>query len=185
MEIPQVLNTLQLEKLPPADVLEEIIEEEVFHLRDYFLRNPVVKPLYSSRIRKLNNLLEIQNEYCEVKNITQEREIIDLSLSEENLLHLIQSFENSQADMKIRISATMDIEILISHVKRYIDLQEDFENKFKRCYSLEYPLSSPNYQVKLADQLTTGTVIRLLVLGKMEDAYPLLEKEFARILLIS
>ena len=67
MEISQVLNILQLTEMPPSDVLENLVEDEVFHLRDYFLRNPVVKQLYVARIRKLNKLLEIQEHYLKNK----------------------------------------------------------------------------------------------------------------------
>lgn len=100
MEISQVLNTLQLTEIPPKDVLEEIVEDHIFQLRDYFLRNPVVKQLYAARIRKLNRLFEIQEQYINSKENKSLDLYEDIKLIGSDFLDLLKDFETNQSILR-------------------------------------------------------------------------------------
>ena len=185
MEISQVLNALQLNELPPKDVLEEILKEEVFHLRDYFLRNPVVKPLYIARIRKLETLLKIEEEYL-FSNLTTVVEFVETEKTQNvEILEALKHFEKGQSNLRVQLASTLEIAVLIKIAQALINLQMEFEQEFKLLFENQFSPKKSLERVQLADQLPTGEVIRFIQAGDLNSAIPLMKKEYNRILLVT
>tara|TARA_B100000795_G_scaffold267583_1_gene252744 strand:- start:30021 stop:30578 length:558 start_codon:yes stop_codon:yes gene_type:complete len=184
LEISQVLNTLQLTEMPPSDVLEELVEDEVFHLRDYFLRNPVVKQLYTARVRKLNKLLEIQKHYINNKECKSSEVSESIKLVGSDFLEVLQDFEKNQSNLRGQLAATLTIWRLIEIVETLIQLQQEYEKQFKLIFEKNFSGFKASVPVKLSDHLATGEVIRFLQQKDLEAARPSIEKEYSRILLI-
>lgn len=184
MEISQVLNTLQLTEMPPKDVLEEIVEDHIFQLRDYFLRNPVVKQLYAARIRKLNRLFEIQEQYINNNEHKSLDVYEDIKLIGLDFLDLLKDFEKNQSILRGQLASTLCIRRLIKTVETLIQLQQEYELQFKLIFEKKFSGFSDLVPVKLSEHLATGEVIRFLQQKDLEAARPLIEKEYSRILLI-
>ncbi len=184
MEISQVLNILQLTEMPPRDVLEDLMEDEVFHLRDYFLRNPVVKQLYMARVRKLNKLLEIQEHYLKNKVCHYSESFEDIKLIGLDFLDILKDFEKNQSILRSQLASTLCVRRLIKIVESLIQLQQEYEMKFKLIFENTFSGFNDFAPVKLADHLSTGEAIRFLQQKDLEAARPLIEKEYSRISLI-
>ncbi len=178
-----ILQVLDLEKMPPADILEEIVEEKIFELRDYFLRNPVVPVLYNSRLRRLKSLAEIQLELSS-KNNPETLSLEFPSLDSSSLTALIKSYQSGLAVQRTFLAQTLNAQRIKQIVQEIISFQKQFEQHFAQLIKTEHPEIEPlEEQVKQADQLDTGVVLFKLK-TKPEEALSLLRKEYSRILLI-
>ena len=170
---------LDLESWPPLEVLEEIIEEEVFQFRDYFLRNPVIPVLYKSRIRKLEKLQNIQNTFLEKTVLTKELQQISKPEHHE-LKEILRYLESQLALTRQKMSATLSPAEIASLANQMIEIQSHFEDSFlTHCHAQN--ILPAEEKVMAADQIKTGRALNYIESGNHTELKPLLEKELKRI----
>ena len=170
---------LDLESWPPLEVLEEIIEEEVFQFRDYFLRNPVIPVLYKSRIRKLEKLQNIQNTFLEKTELALNSQPISTPELKE-LKTILRFLESQLALTRQKISATLTPADVAFLANQMIEIQSHFEESFKNhCHAQN--ISPAKEKVMAADQIKTGLALNYIESGNHKELKPLLEKELKRI----
>jgi len=171
---------LELSSFPPTEVLEEIIEEQVFSIKDYLLRNPIVKALFLSRSRKLTQLAEILSFHA--GSTPPDLPMAKLPNPPSELIDLLRWHEASLNSFRLSVSGTSHPALVNHLLLGMINFQKTFEDQF--LLSTEH-LALPRVEkIKQADQLETGPVIRMLISGKLEQVSTYLAKERSRILLI-
>lgn len=184
MEESRVKLILNLEKIPPKDVLTEILEEEIFPIRNYFLRNPVIKVLFKSRIRKLLQYQEIETKYigekahADLKELEKDNTIVGGDFRE-----LFRSFELKMSKLKVRMSSEMAPGRVAILAQEMIDVQEAFELNFVSIYDQwEHSQKIKNdITVKAADQISTGKALRLLTGKVSPELIQMISNEYVRI----
>lgn len=179
MEKHEALLILNLETWPPADVLEELIEDEIFQLRDYFLRNPVIPALYKSRIRKLEKLKEIQSTFLDSQE-TATTEELELRPQVNELADLLRFLESGLASQRRKLSATLNPVQLVIHIKNMLRIQEVYEKEFvAHCNAKNIQPAAED--IKAADQLNTGLALKFIRSEDESSLRKLVEKELKRI----
>jgi len=170
---------LNLETWPPHDVLEEILEDEVFNLRDYFLRNPVVPVLYKSRIRKLKKLQEILETFLKKTETTFELAEIQDSKSND-LREILRFLESHLSRVRQQIAQSLNPVHLAQLAENMIKIQLKFEELFKTyCYAEN--IKPAQEEVKAAQHINTGLGLKFIETQNQKDLTSLLEKELKRI----
>ena len=179
MEKEEAKLILNLEKWPPADVLAEMVELEVFSLRDYFLRNSVIPVLYKSRIRKLLKLQKLQESFFSASSSSLNVEPL-VKPEAKTLKELFRFLESQLAASRQKISKTLDPSHLECLAEKMIEIQSFFEENFKN-YCEKNNIQPAPEEVKAADHINTALALRYIKNQNQEALLPLLEKEFRRI----
>ncbi len=172
---------LNLSSFPPKEILEEILEQEVFHLRDYFLRNPVVEVLFNSRIRKLNQLVEIHSSFLCSNQVDQYNPKFTLSKSK-TLEELFSEVERAFTYLRGEMSQGLNSKTIATLAQQMIEVQKEYEEQFLSIYKSRQIEKAENTQIKAADQISTGRALMLLKSGSSEELNFMLAKEYQRIL---
>ncbi len=170
--------------MPPKDVLLDIIEEEVFHTRDYFLRNPVISVLFRSRIRKLNQLSDIRKFYfSESPPLLDKRETITPRLN--SFLDLFKRLEKELSIVKVEMSSNLNPSDVAILAEKMVLIQNIYEANYLKLYLETYSIDDRCEIVKAADHIPSGLTIRMLEESNEEEKLLLmLRKEYARIKLL-
>ncbi|MFK7757737.1 MAG: hypothetical protein AB8B53_12475 [Flavobacteriales bacterium] len=171
---------LNLTSFPPIDILEEIIEEEVFQLRDYFLRNPVVGVLYNSRLRKLKQLEEVKSTFLRSNEHSPNIPSFNL-IQSKNMKLLFSELERAFTRLRGEMSRGLDPKTIATLAEKMINVQAEYEQKFIELYQVQSKEEVPEVPVKAADQISTGRALILLKQGNSDELSDLLTKEYFRI----
>lgn len=152
------MGVLDLVEAPPAEELAELLEEQVFGIRDYFIRNAVVPELYHSRIRRLHRLKEageaLGHRYDDAAAKVYE------NLSNHALLtDLLRDFERTMALLRQAISSTLHPVEIGALAGRMVDVQLTYEEAF---YTLTQGMSFSETEVRATDHADTGRLLHLL-----------------------
>ncbi len=156
MDVHTALAHLELIDHPPEDVLEELLEERCFDLRDYFLRNPVIPELYASRVRRLQRIAEAAEALGFHWAARPPKPLIVLGRTA-SLAELLKRFEAEQAVLRSRLSASLHPIELADLAEAMVALQLDYEAGF---FELTRAFGTTDEAVKAADHLDTGRLLR-------------------------
>ncbi len=173
------LQILQLDIKPPVDDLREIAEDQLFDLRDYFLRNPVIRELYENRIARIERIATATETLGYSFGQNQPPEIPKVDFSSLDLSELLRQFEQSLAMARLVLSSTLHPIVLTETCTSMIALQTSFEAQFIK---LTAHISPYDGAVRAAEHVDTGRLLRALSSGYRPDAELLISKERRRIL---
>lgn len=157
------------------DVLDRV-EEKVFELRDFFLRQSIHPVLFSGRRHRLESILK-------AKNALLQQAIVPLALQYENALDstaflpLLETYSSALMQLRLKVSLSLLPEVLIPIVDAMIQLQIAFEQDFLNL-GKDLPEVAPPKQTEAID---LGKVIYQLKKG--EEVSFALAREKARIML--
>ena len=160
MDAQTALFHLDLVEQPPLDVLEELVEERCFEVRDYFLRNAVIPELYESRARRLERIAEAA-EQLGAHYAAHPSETNHVAFTANTLTQLLKDFEAEQAGLRTRISASLNPRELAVLAHGMIALQLAYEDRF---FALTAAFGMAKEAVKAADHLDTGRVLHHIAL---------------------
>lgn len=173
------LHILQLDRTPPLEDLFDIVDEQLFELRDYFLRNPVVRELYESRMARITRIAEAAAVFRLHFETQSETSLQPFTPSTSELTELLREFEQSLAQARLVLASSLHPQILCRTCEHMIDVQEAFEAAFMQ---LTTPIPPFDGAVRAAEHVDTGRLLQLLISGYRPDAEQLISKERRRIL---
>lgn len=158
----EALNRLGLGEFDD-DLIRDALEEKLFPLRDYFLRNPIIVPLYRTRIRKLLQLYEVEKVLFSGDGDKPSGKImveIDHGIFESrlDLAELIRSRESHIAQMRQEMAADLTAAILIEKAEELCQIEEQYMRRFLEL-SREY--TSANEDIKAAESIDAGEFLFL------------------------
>jgi len=179
LETSEAKLILNLESWPPDEVLEEIIEDETFQLRDYFLRNPVIKVLFKSRIRKLEKLAIIGQTFLN-QPLNSEETNSALQIERSELVIILRFLESHLAECRRKMASTYKPSELAQLANQMIEIQEVYEEGLiKYCHTES--ISPSREEVKAAEQLNTGLALRLIENGELDEVKLMVSRELSRV----
>lgn len=179
----EALATLGVDQNDP-EVLSDRVEEMVFPLRDYFLRNPVIIPLYKSRI---NRLLNIQTAALSLKILSSKNQL-ENQCSAVNIwpesfnshIELFRKVEAIRAEIRLKMAQTLVPAEIASWANELCVLETAYMDSF---LMLNSDLVASTEQVKASEFPDFGELI--FELNSQSDlGAEMLSKEKSRILLI-
>lgn len=172
------LHILNLERKPPLDDLRDIVEEQLFELRNYFLRNPVVRELYENRIARINRIADAA-EVLGLKFNKDRNFDMEVTYSASELPELLREFEQALTQARLLLASSLVPYTLRQTCRSMIAFQESFETRFMELTSHIAPY---NGEVRAAEHVDTGRLLREIISGYRPDAEQLIAKERRRIL---
>ena len=157
MNIENAKIHLKIEGDIDADDLLDTLELQVFDLREFFLRQPVVPALFESRIKRLSNL---QEAFIAMGGRLSEIEIAYVEmpiLTDLSLLDLIETHAGFLASCRSRMASTFWPQPIQGFAKQMIIMQDRYEALF---LDLSVHLKTEHHPpVKQADHLNYGEVL--------------------------
>ena len=115
--------------------IEEIYEQEIFELKQFFLSRAPIAKLFKGRIAKLNKLQEVFDEI----NSNQIKADFEISFPE-NSIYLLDSFTNFQAvknKIRLLISNELNGYNLLLLVQKLIDLEKEHAKEWSFTDEIE------------------------------------------------
>lgn len=175
------LDLLQLRAVPDdAEVFEELFQEAVFEVREYFLRFPIVAALYRSRIHKLRQF----DEAAQVLGFPQPKDeisILQFSLGNAKALDaLFAQHQQALSMLRLQLASTFNCHALATLTEAIVNLQDEYESQL---LELTPEIPESDAQIKAADITDSGQ----LAFAQKSDPprfHSLLMKEKRRIQLI-
>jgi hypothetical protein len=177
MNTEEALSALDLVDVPPADDLDELITEQVFALREYFLRNPVVPELYRGRMRRLHRITEAG--FALGWSCTKAtRPFPAISFGEQaELTNLLRGYELALSQVRSEMAKTLNPIVLGALAVRMVEVQLAFEVAF---FAVTTEVEPADAEPKAADQADSGRMLWLLADGEDEQAQSELRGLIAR-----
>jgi hypothetical protein len=166
---------LNLELPCDEEEVKEKVEEKVFELRDFFLRQAIHPVLFAGRRERLRSLLKAQEAILELSPVVFD-EIDQCTWEHSSFKNLLQQYSQELMQLRLRVSASLLPEVLIPLVNQMIQLQETFEENFLQLGKDLPEVAAP----KQTEAIALGQVIYKLNL--QEDVEFELAREKARIL---
>lgn len=157
MDAKSALFHLELSAQPPVDVLEEVVEDRCFELRDYFLRNPVIPELYASRIKRLERLAEAAEALGLPVLAHPSTSKSSAAFEGASLDDILRGFEESHALLRKQMSATLHPLALAGIAQAMIEVQEQYEEAF---FMATQRFGIQEEAVKASNHLDTGRLLR-------------------------
>lgn len=157
MDVKSALLHLELTAQPPVDVLEELVEDRCFELRDYFLRNPVIPELYASRIKRLERLADAAEALGLPVLAHPSTSKSSAAFKGAPLDDILRGFEESHALLRTEMSATLHPLALAGIAQAMIEVQEQYEEAF---FIATQRFGIQADAVKASDHLDTGRLLR-------------------------
>ncbi len=157
MDAKSALFHLELTAQPPVDVLEEVVEDRCFELRDYFLRNPVIPELYASRIKRLERLAEAAEALGLPVLAHPSTSKSSAAFEGASLDDILRGFEESHALLRKQMSATLHPLALAGIAQAMIEVQEQYEEAF---FMATQRFGIQEEAVKASNHLDTGRLLR-------------------------
>lgn len=177
MDVKSALLHLELTSQPPVDVLEELVEDRCFELRDYFLRNPVIAELYESRIRRLERIAEAAEALGLQLAAHPSETTSTVAFDGASLSELLRRFEEEQALVRTRMSTTLNPLALASIARAMIEVQGLYEDAF---FSSTHRFGVQEDAVKASDHLDSGRLLQCMRLHG--EPIPLATSEAVRMI---
>lgn len=148
------LDLLRLRDVPSDNsVFNELYEEAVFEVREYFLRFPIVEALYRSRIHKLNQLEEAATLLGHPQPQV-EVSLPQLALDNAKALDaLFAQHQQALSLLRLQVASSLNGHALVTLAKAIVDLQKTFET---RLLELTPHITASTEQVKAADIVDSG-----------------------------
>lgn len=172
------LAVLDLAKLPPAEALEDLIDELVFEKRGYFLQQAVIPKLFESRVGRLLQIKGASDFLLEIEtDFSQEPKREEWSHQADDLESLLQAQVEVLQACRLAISQSLSIPLIAEKALEMSAYQRSFEQVF---YDLVSAMNLPNQAAPLqSDQLDLGKALYKLHHSISIDDE--LSKELARI----
>lgn len=175
------LSVLDLAKLPPPEVLEELLEELVFEKRAYFLQQAIIPRLYRSRVGRLVHFNEAFSFLLGTSTPGLVSSEVEYSQESPDLLEeLMEKHVDGIREARLHITQSLNVPIIVAEVYKLCAKQEWFESAFIELTEVG---DWPQVKVPLqADQIDLGKA-----LYKAHNAMSIeneIAKERARILAI-
>lgn len=174
-------DILNLRAVPEErEVFEELLEELVFEVREYFLRQPVITELYRSRIRKLQQL----NEAAETLGFPEQGDDVDLpEVFFDNAKALDATFDLHQqkvSELRLLMSATLKPQALSMLALRLTEVQDAYESHLMKLTS---SFVTEDGHIK-ANEATDSGRLAYLLKHSTDEFNQAIARERRRILLI-
>lgn len=150
--------------------IEEALEMQIFELRNYFLRQPIVAALYVRRADKCVQLFDIAK-LLDLP-LSDDETHIHIPLAEGTLAEILKNYETITTRLRSQMARTMHPESIRLLALNLVSVQQDFENHF-----LALTAGETLTPVLAADQLQTGRLLRLLT---TDADSPLVQEIIAR-----
>jgi hypothetical protein len=167
---------LKVDSDADKETIEDAMVSQIFELRSYFLRQPIVAALYLRRIEKCYQLFEIAT-LLEV-DLSGDYIHSDIPLAEGNVIDILKNYEAATSLLRLQVAQTMHPKSIGLVAKNLVAVQHDFEQYFLSVTSGE--LATP---VLAADQLNTGRLLRLLAINPhQQEVVEMIARERTRIL---
>lgn len=158
------------------EVVLDRVEEKVFELRDFFLKQSIHPVLFAGRRNRLESILQAKNALLE-QEISPQALRQEYTLDPKTYSSLLESYSSDLMTLRYKVSSTLLPEMLIPLVQAMIELQENFEEHFLNL-GTQLPDVAPPKQTAAIE---LGKAIYDLKQG--EDITFDLAREKARILL--
>lgn len=128
MQESNALLLLGLETAPDKSELTDLVEEKVFEIRTYFLRQTIVPELYRSRAKKVMQL----GQAAEILGLTYSNRDFPVYSNSipETLPNLLTWYGSGVAHYRFQLSSTLNPFELESIVEQLISHQINFEDAF-------------------------------------------------------
>ena len=179
MKLEQALDLLDLERLPEEkDVLHDLIEEAVFPIREYFLRQPVVAVLFRSRIARIQQLQEASRTF--ELTYAEPEPLANITFDQRELPALLRAYESEMSQARLEVARHLSPPQVIQAAQHMVSVQSAFEVSF---LSVTAEFASAEADILAAQLLDTGKALRLLSEAPQE-VQSLIENERKRIALI-
>ncbi len=166
---------LNLELPCDEEEVRDKVEEKVFELRDFFLRQAIHPVLFAGRRERLRSLLKAQEAILELSPAVFD-EGAPFTWEYLSFQTLLEHYSHELMQLRLKVSASLLPEVLIPLVNQMIQLQEAFEENFLQLGKDLPEVSAP----KQTDAIALGQVIYKL--NQKEDVVFELAREKARIL---
>ena len=165
---------LFLELHPPysSDDVDEVYEMKVFDIKDFCLKNTVIKKLFEARIKKLKQYAEAHAFLTEEKLHENADSVPYSPLNKAHLLGFLDNYAQEMNKMKLMLSSTFEPHQLTGILKTMIALQQEylqfyqshtsFLSSYKESFSFEEELN-------LRQQMDVGKLIRILTKSKITN----------------
>lgn len=172
------LNVFDFELMPPIDVVEETLEEHVFSLRDFFLRQAIVPEVYRTRIQRLQRLhdaavvlgLELTN--------APAHGFKGFSLPNGRMETLLHVYAEALNSVRLQMTQSLHPLSVAQGAEDLVRIQIDFEDRFDLLNEDIPPQDTP---VKAADVLDVGRLLLHLASGDVEASTAIISRERQRI----
>jgi|GEM_PF-6826252 len=158
----------------PMD-LRDAEEMGVFPLRDFFLRNSPVRPLWETRIRKLETIASAVHALGGHKNT---RTNATPALESTTLIDLLSTHQNAMAALKTSMSSDCTAAHTAQIARIMMEVEEDYMAHFLRLTKDLLKNYSPHLNAVSGE---AGEMIAALRCGNTDRAQHLLEVERRRI----
>lgn len=166
---------LNLELPCDEEEVRDKVEEKVFELRDFFLRQAIHPVLFAGRRERLRSLLKAQEAILELSPAVFD-EGAPFTWEYPSFQTLLEHYSHELMQLRLKVSASLLPEVLIPLVNQMIQLQEAFEDNFLLLGKDLPEVSAP----KQTNAIALGQVIYKL--NQKEDVVFELAREKARIL---
>jgi hypothetical protein len=159
--------------------IEETVEAQIFELRTYFLRQPIVAALYVRRTEKCAQIFDLAQLFD--LTLSDNGTHIHIPLAEGTLEEILKNYEAITTQLRSQMARTMHPESIRLLALNLVSVQQDFEKHFLAITNGE--AATP---VLAADQLQTGRLLRLLTTdANQPEVLEIIARERSRILALT
>lgn len=150
----------------PFDELQDALEMQCFPLRDYFLRNPVIIPLYRSRIRKLIQLAEagFSLKLLSDADTALKQNAVVQQFHSSSIAELIRSYEAMRGQILLKMSQGLNPLHIAQKAEELCKLEENYMNEF---LALSAELEASDEVVKASERPDPGDFLYALENDKL------------------
>lgn len=153
------LHVFDFELAPPSAVVAEVLEEQVFNLRDFFLRQSIVPEVYRTRIQRLERL-HAAALALDLKLSSPEQPVFgDFFLPTGRMDELLHAYADRINTMRLYMAQRLHPLDVGWAAEQLIAVQLAFEEQFDALTAHIAPLDAP---VKAAEVIDVGRLLQCL-----------------------
>jgi hypothetical protein len=153
------LHVFDFELAPPVAVIAEVLEEQVFELRDFFLRQAIVPEVYRTRIQRLERLHAAAGALGLELSVPEQRVFETFFLPTGRMEDLLHTYAELINTIRLYMAQRLHPLEVGSAAEQLIDVQLAFEEQFDAHTAHITPLE---VAVKAADAIDVGRLLHLL-----------------------
>ncbi len=152
----QALQALELFSDADAESIADALDDMVFPIRDYVLRNTPVPALFLSRMRQLKRWMKVQ-QTLGIRNETIGFETIDYKEHPAELVEFLRWYSLRKSKLLLNIAKGLQPALVLEGMQGLLQLQEAYNQKVA---ALLMPDSKNKDNIKVGKQADAGVFIR-------------------------
>ena len=163
MDRKEAYSYLDITEDADQDTVQDVLDEKVFTLRDYLLRNAPVRQLVLSRKARFEHL-SLAAEALGLEASTLPHETSEDQQEPESLIEVLRQYESSLASVRQQIASTFSPWKLAACCDRMVKVQEQYEGRYLRAVTeFEEQEGSDVPELKTGEQPDSGKLIKTLI----------------------